>query len=152
MGALFRSSLTFRELFRSRAWEMYFNPNRNIRARKKPARHLDVTLSEDERRAPANAYLKDGDTLENFPNWTVIHSPGHSWDSCCYFHKRSRSLISGDMLLGSGKRGLLVTPSIYSNPVQMAQSVKRMQELKPTSVYPGHGSFFEGENLLAHLG
>ncbi len=150
-GHLFRfTSLVF-EGFRPRAWKMYFNPQRAKDARQKPYRNLEIFLSEDEKYSTPDYHLKNNDTLPIFSDWRVIHTPGHSWDSCCYYHEESGSLITGDTLLGSGKKGFLVRPSIFSNPLQMSYTIKKLRRLNPRFVYPGHGSCFTGEDLLHHL-
>ena len=77
--------------------------------------------------------------------------PGAHWDSCCYFHAETKSLISGDTLLGSAKKNRLVLPSVFSNRSQIRSSVRRLEALMPEHVYPGHGSEFHGENLLPSL-
>lgn len=95
--------------------------------------------------------LENDQALPGFPDWRVIHSPGHSWDSVCFFHTPSRSLISGDTVLGSRARGRLVHPAIYANPVRLRRTMWRLRQLAPTSVYPGHGSVLRGDELFDHL-
>ncbi len=41
-------------------------------------------------------FLVDGATLDGAPGWEVIHSPGHTDDSTCFYHADSSTLISGD--------------------------------------------------------
>lgn len=43
--------------------------------------------------------LGDGDTLAGL---TLVHTPGHDTDSCCYWHKGSRTLVTGDSLQLNG--------------------------------------------------
>jgi glyoxylase-like metal-dependent hydrolase (beta-lactamase superfamily II) len=89
--------------------------------------------------------------LPGFDGWQTLHTPGHTWDSCCYYHQASGSLVTGDTLLGSKKKGQVVTASIYSNPLQLRRSVRRLRKLNPAAIYPGHGSVFYGTDLLEHL-
>lgn len=95
--------------------------------------------------------LEHDQTLPGFPSWRVIHSPGHSFDSVCFFHAPSRSLVSGDTVLGSRARGRLVHPAIYANPMILRRTMRRLKQLGPTSVYPGHGSILRGDELFDHL-
>jgi glyoxylase-like metal-dependent hydrolase (beta-lactamase superfamily II) len=95
--------------------------------------------------------LKHRQSLPGFDDWQVLHTPGHSWDSCCYYHQASGSLLSGDTLLGSGKQSRLVLPSIYSNPLQIRRSLRRLRQLQIRAVYPGHGSVIEGEQLIERV-
>ncbi len=150
-GILFRLITTVREGLRPRAWTMYANPKRDARARKLPTYTPGSTDVHEGFNGKPDFRLKHHRALPGFEDWQVIHTPGHSWDSCCYFHRPTRTLISGDTVLGSTKKGLLVSPSIYSNPGQMKHTVEILKKLDPTAVYPGHGGFFTGSELLTHL-
>jgi glyoxylase-like metal-dependent hydrolase (beta-lactamase superfamily II) len=149
-GSLFRFGTSVREAFRMRSWDMYVNTERDRQAREQPQldeHHGEVVeggLQEDFR-------LKHQQTLPGFDDWQVIHTPGHSWDSCCYYHAASGSLISGDTLLGSGKQNRLVLPSIYSNPLQMRKSLRQLRQLQVCAVYPGHGSVIEGKQVIGQV-
>ncbi len=146
-GLIIRFATTLREGFRSRAWDMYFNSKRSRDARKKPK-----YTHYERRKVPRDSIRQDtkqirlygGTTLPGFADWSVIHTPGHSWDSCCYFHKASGSLLSGDTLLGSAKQEKVVIPSIYANSDQMKQSLDTLRKLHIETVYPGHGSVISG--------
>ena len=144
-GALVRFATGVREAFRARSWQMYVNKERDERA--KQLAHYQGTADHRDT-STRQVLLKHRQTLPGFEDWQVIHTPGHSWDSCCYFHADSGSLISGDTLLGSAKLKRLVVPSIYSNKRQTLASLKRLGKLKIQAVYPGHGSPQFGERLL----
>ncbi len=147
-GPVFRFATSLREAFRSRSWDMYFNSDRDRQAQQQPQldeRHGDVLRGQ---RLQENYRLKNHQFLPGFEDWQVLHTPGHSWDSCCYYHHASGSLLSGDTLLGSGKQSRLVLPSIYSNPLQTRNSLRRLRQLEIRAVYPGHGSVIEGEQLI----
>ena len=45
--------------------------------------------------------LKDGDKLPFAPEWTVIHTPGHSPGSICLYNEEEKTLISGDTLFAN---------------------------------------------------
>ncbi len=145
---LVRPATMLREAFRPRAWEMYFNPKRNHSARQQPK--LCATKRPGQTpmvRAP-DFRLKRDCELPLFDDWDVLHTPGHSWDSCCYYHRQSQSLLSGDTLLGSRKKQRLMAPSIYANPLQMRETLQNLQQLDIKTVYPGHGSVLEGAGVL----
>jgi glyoxylase-like metal-dependent hydrolase (beta-lactamase superfamily II) len=156
-GMVFRLVTALFEGMRPRAWAMYANPHKSTRAKMLPAYTAeDEALNDggallDERLDEPPLRLKHHTLLPGFEDWQVIHTPGHSWDSCCYYHRPSGSLITGDTLLGSNKKGRPVKPSVYANPVQLARSVKLLRRLKPQAVYPGHGACFSGTGLLDHL-
>lgn len=68
---------------------------------------------------------------------TVIHTPGHSPGSVCYYCQKSHILISGDALF-AGSMGSLSLPT--SQPNRMWPSLEKLSILpKETKVYPGHG-------------
>lgn len=139
VGVFVRMLTVLQEGFRGRMWDMYFNPKRNVAARQKPrfaGKHKAGFLEKHH----TELYRLQGGTLPGFDDWKVIHTPGHSWDSCCYYHADSGSLLSGDTLLGSAKQEKVVVPSIYANSEQMNQSLANLRKLAIKAVYPGHGS------------
>ncbi|MFT5032394.1 MAG: hydroxyacylglutathione hydrolase [Bermanella sp.] len=152
-GALVRLGTGVREAFRARSWQMYLSKERDERA--KQLAHYkgepDINPNESSSASSARVLLKHQQQVPGFPDWQVIHTPGHSWDSCCYYHADSGSLISGDTLLGSAKLKRLVVPSIYSNKRQTRVSLKRLGRLKILAVYPGHGSPQFGEHLIENI-
>jgi glyoxylase-like metal-dependent hydrolase (beta-lactamase superfamily II) len=82
--------------------------------------------------------VNDGDTVEiGLLSFQVIHTPGHSPGSVCYYSRTSRVLISGDSLF-QGSIGNLRLPT--SDPVLMWPSLRKLAMLPPeTRVIPGHG-------------
>ncbi len=67
----------------------------------------------------------------------VIHTPGHSPGSVCFFLPQEKILISGDTLF-KGTIGNINFPT--SNPNQMWLSLERLAKLpSDTRVIPGHG-------------
>ena len=155
-GSVFRIATAFREAFRFRAWNMYMNPLRILKAGKQPT----VSKKSQHKASKQDMFatgvkpdyrLVGSDTLPGFDDWLVVHTPGHSWDSCCFYHADSKSLLSGDTLLGSGKMGRLVTPAIYSNPFQMQGTLHKLRSMAIQSVYPGHGSVIEGDQLIENV-
>jgi glyoxylase-like metal-dependent hydrolase (beta-lactamase superfamily II) len=148
-GIFFRVVTGFREAMRTRSWNMVANPKRLRRYGRRPSRHPGPDLSF--RALRPDYRLVDNQRLAGFPDWCVIHTPGHSWDSICLFHEPSRSLISGDTLLGSSTRGQLVQPSVYDSPASLRRTMQRLKALQPSRVYPGHGAVFAGDELLDHL-
>lgn len=149
LGPIVKIATTFGEAFRARSRNMYMSKERNQRYQHIHNHHLDEPAAQ--RFVLPRQRLLDKARLEGFPNWEVVHTPGHSWDSVCFFHHPTRSLITGDTLLGSGSKGQLVHPAIYDNPAAMRRSVERLRRLNPQTVYPGHGSIFSGDDMLNHL-
>jgi len=147
-GMFTRFTTGVREAFRPRAWKMYMSKERNIEARQHArydggslVPHKPLKTLEDHR-------LQANDVIPLYTDWRVIHTPGHSWDSVCFYHADSQSLLSGDTLLGSGSLGRLVTPAIYSNASQTEQTLDTLEQLPLKVVYPGHGSIMRGAQLI----
>jgi glyoxylase-like metal-dependent hydrolase (beta-lactamase superfamily II) len=87
-------------------------------------------------------FIEEGQVLHPFIEdssqaWRVIHTPGHSPGSVCFYNKELNLLISGDTLF-QGTIGNTSFPT--SSPRQMGQSLHRLMTLPPeTKVLPGHG-------------
>ena len=88
----------------------------------------------------ADRWLRDGETLELMGcRWKVIHTPGHTSGSVCYYIEDEKVLFSGDTLFcESVGRTDLPTGS----PADIIDSVIRKLFVLPeeTRVYPGHDS------------
>lgn len=83
-------------------------------------------------------FLNEGETVR-VGNLTleVIHSPGHSPGSVCFYIKNENLLISGDTLF-QGSIGTLHLPTARAD--QMWDSLAKLAKLPPeTRVIPGHG-------------
>lgn len=147
-GMFIRLRTGLREAMRPRAWKMYLSRERNREASKQ-ARYDGPGVAPNGTKIEAEHHrLKAGDTLPGFSDWQVIHTPGHSWDSVCYYHANSEALLSGDTLLGSGSLERLVTPAIYSNADHTEETLQHLSTLKISTVYPGHGSIMQGDNVI----
>ena len=102
----------------------------------------DLNLSTRPGRAPykvsPNILVKDGDEPE-FPGFKfrVIHTPGHTAGSCCYYFYEDKVLISGDTLFYASC-GRTDFPT--SSSADMRNSLRRLVTELPedTAVYPGH--------------
>ncbi len=97
-----------------------------------------------------DVFLRDGEELDLCDiHLKVIHTPGHTAGSCCFYVKEAGFLIAGDTLFeGSVGRTDLPTGSTRT----MMDSIKEKLMALPddTKVYPGHGGSttigFEREN------
>lgn len=91
-----------------------------------------VTLQADE-------YVQDGKIL-NIAGFTinVIHTPGHTEGSTCYYFAKEAILISGDTLFCESVGR---TDFATGSSSQIVRSVKEKLMVLPgeTVVYPGHG-------------
>jgi hydroxyacylglutathione hydrolase len=81
---------------------------------------------------------------------TVLHTPGHSPGSVCFYLPAQQTLISGDTLF-RGTIGNLNLPT--ARPTLMWDSLKKLAALPAvTKVYPGHGDMttISAERWIAH--
>ncbi|MGN0250134.1 MAG: MBL fold metallo-hydrolase [Oliverpabstia sp.] len=87
----------------------------------------------------ADRWLKDQEVLE-LAGFTirVLHTPGHTQGSCCYYLEEEGVLFSGDTLF-AGSVGRTDFPT--SSTRQMMNSVHMLLEQLPgdTRVFSGHG-------------
>lgn len=83
-------------------------------------------------------FLNEGDSIEvGSLKLEVIHSPGHSPGSVCFYLRDKNLLISGDTLF-QGSIGNLHLPT--AQPALMWESLEKLSKLPPeTRVVPGHG-------------
>ncbi|MBQ8751929.1 MAG: MBL fold metallo-hydrolase [Clostridia bacterium] len=88
----------------------------------------------------ADHLLKEGDTVTvgSFM-LTVLHTPGHTPGSCCYYDAAGDNLFAGDTLF-AGSAGRTDFPG-GSGAALRASLLRLVEELpEETRVYPGHDS------------
>jgi glyoxylase-like metal-dependent hydrolase (beta-lactamase superfamily II) len=80
--------------------------------------------------------LKDGDMIEGLK---VIHTPGHTLGSICFYDQRNKVLFSGDLL--SIDKGKLTYPKSNFNTDEdmLKSSVKKISKMSFNYMLPGHG-------------
>ena len=66
----------------------------------------------------------------------AIHTPGHTSDHVVFHVPAESALFTGDAVLG---RGTSFIDPPDGDLTQYLRSLRRMQELTPTTLYPGHG-------------
>ena len=88
--------------------------------------------------------LKTGQRLETgSAHLEVLHTPGHSPGSICLHDRESASAIVGDTVFCDGGVGRWDLPG--GDLAQLVSSIKRIQGLGLRNMYPGHGSYAEGD-------
>ncbi|WP_203364599.1 MBL fold metallo-hydrolase [Bacillus sp. REN10] len=96
--------------------------------------------------------------VPGLPDWRWVHTPGHTGGHVSFFRESDRALISGDAFITVKQDALFDVafqvkevhgPPRYFTPDWQAawQSVKKLAELKPAVVIPGHGQPMGGEEL-----
>ncbi|MEK7597534.1 MAG: MBL fold metallo-hydrolase [Patescibacteria group bacterium] len=79
------------------------------------------------------------ENLLKIENWKlkIIHTPGHTPGSCCFYIKEENALFTGDTLF---KKGIGRTDLSYSSKEDLNKSLKKIFNLpEETIIYPGHG-------------
>ena len=88
--------------------------------------------------------LRDGDKVKTGrAEWEVVHSPGHSPGSIVLHNRDGASAIVGDTVFCDGGVGRWDLPG--GNLAQLIDSIKKVQDLGLKNMYPGHGSYAEGD-------
>lgn len=81
--------------------------------------------------------LHEGDRIElGSAVLEVIHTPGHTQGSICLYEPRLGALFSGDTVFYEGVGRTDLPTGDYR---ALARSLKKLAELNPKSLYPGHG-------------
>ena len=86
---------------------------------------------------PGGVRLRDGDPIR-VGDVTVIpiHTPGHAPDHVAFWMERAGGLFTGDAVLG---RGTSVIDPPEGDLTAYLRSLRRMRDLDPRILYPGHG-------------
>ena len=92
--------------------------------------------------------LRDGDHIKlGELTLEVIHTPGHTMGSVCFYERRRKLLFSGDTLFCGGV-GRTDLPT--SDAETLAVSLRRLSELDIDGLFPGHGPY-EEKNAKKHV-
>lgn len=87
--------------------------------------------------ATPDEFLTEGEFAIGPFRFSVIHTPGHSKGSCCFFFPEQNLIFTGDTLF---KNGIGRTDLACSVPEMLPLSLKRLARLPDeVIVYPGHG-------------
>jgi glyoxylase-like metal-dependent hydrolase (beta-lactamase superfamily II) len=96
------------------------------------------------------------------PEWQWIHTPGHTPGHISLFRKSDGILIAGDAITTVKQESLLSVltqkqelngpPAYFTTDWNKAEeSVRTLQQLKPTLAITSHGAPMRGEELKAAL-
>jgi glyoxylase-like metal-dependent hydrolase (beta-lactamase superfamily II) len=104
-----------------------------------PAREAVVLKMIGEGDAGVDRLLADGDRLDLGAGMelSVIHTPGHTPGSVCFYWESEKLLLSGDAVQGRGSRG--GGWPLYFNSVTYGESIARLQQVAVDTIAPGHG-------------
>ncbi len=78
----------------------------------------------------------------------VIHTPGHTPGSVCYYEPNKKWLFSGDTVFAHGAFGRVDLPG--GNSFELISSLEKLAKLDVSVLYPGHEDVVEG-NARDHI-
>jgi glyoxylase-like metal-dependent hydrolase (beta-lactamase superfamily II) len=83
----------------------------------------------------------------------ALHTPGHAPDHFCFFDEQSRDMYCGDLARHGGT--IVVPATKGGNLAEYLASLRRVRELAPARLLPGHGPIIENvaaliDEYLAH--
>ena len=96
---------------------------------------------------PERPQLADGDRLPSGDGeLTVVHTPGHAPDHVCFWDAASRTLFGGDMVLHGTT--VMIPAGRGGSMRAYLESLERLANLEPHTLYPGHGPVIENPAAL----
>jgi glyoxylase-like metal-dependent hydrolase (beta-lactamase superfamily II) len=89
------------------------------------------------RPAPGDQRIRDGERVSSASTeLLVVATPGHTPDHVAFFVEADGALFTGDAVLG---RGTSVIDPPEGDLAAYLRSLRRMRELRPRTIHPGHG-------------
>lgn len=89
----------------------------------------------------ADKHFTDGDVIEiGTTSLKVIHTPGHTPESCCYYNEEFSTVFTGDTLFQDSV-GRSDFPCGNGNTLSKSIKEKLFALPDDTTVYPGHGGY-----------
>lgn len=76
--------------------------------------------------------------IDNFYDFEVLLTPGHTDESICLYHEDEKTLFSGDTVFANGGAGRTDLPTGDRN--KLVESIGKLNKLEVDSMYPGHMS------------
>jgi glyoxylase-like metal-dependent hydrolase (beta-lactamase superfamily II) len=112
----------------------------------RPAREA-MTMRLLGRAVGVDRVLDDGDVVDLGADvkLTVVHTPGHTGGSVCYYWEAAGLLLTGDSVQVCSVHGGGLP--IVEDPTNYAASLKRAREIRPAALLMGH-SFHGGSGAL----
>jgi len=102
--------------------------------------------------------LEQGGQIPDLPDWTWIHTPGHTAGHVSLFRQQDKILIVGDAFCTTNMQSLLSVaqqrPELHGPPAfytpdwdHARDSVHKLANLHPSVLAPGHGLPMGGEEV-----
>ncbi|HQA08019.1 MAG TPA: MBL fold metallo-hydrolase [Syntrophomonadaceae bacterium] len=96
------------------------------------------------RRINPDYRLEDGQKLPFFPEWKVIHVPGHIAHDLAFYHEKEQVLYTADLICDVKGQPQLPLPIVF--PQKMAESYDRLGSLPVRAILRAHGKPIITEN------
>jgi glyoxylase-like metal-dependent hydrolase (beta-lactamase superfamily II) len=96
-------------------------------------------------RAQVTRLVSDGEELPYCGGITVIHTPGHTLGHICLYHKRSKTLITGDALNVEGGQLIGPNPMYTHDLIIAAESLKKLSQYDIQTVICYHGGVYASD-------
>jgi glyoxylase-like metal-dependent hydrolase (beta-lactamase superfamily II) len=119
-----------------------------------PRSPIDIT--------PHLVALPRDSTIPGFPEWRLVHTPGHTPGHVSLWREADRTLIAGDAVVTvrqeSAYSVMTQDPEMHGPPAYFTpdwddarQSVRNLAALEPELLVPGHGRAMAGLNMRRAL-
>jgi hydroxyacylglutathione hydrolase len=92
-------------------------------------------------------WLEDAQRLPYNPEWQVIHTPGHTFDSICLYSSQERALITGDTIINLDGE-LRLNKLLQLDRRALMASLEKLKRLDIYYLYPGWGAPISGHGLI----
>ena len=115
--------------------------------------HSRVAVQSEGYEVTADILVDDGDTLDiGGIQLEVIHTPGHTHDSICFYMREEGILFTGDHILGIGTT---VVAMPHGDMAQYIDSLEKLLNYPTRLICPGHGPIIKEperkiKELIAH--
>ncbi len=90
-------------------------------------------------------FVDEGDAMPGGEGWEVIHAPGHTDDSTCFYHAETETLISGDAVVTLDGRAWFNPEYVEADVAHRTE--ERLRSLKVRHLLPGHGEPIQGPDV-----
>lgn len=118
--------------------------------------HKGIDISDVVRPLP-----EDG-SVPTLPEWRWVHTPGHTEGHISLFRERDRTIVAGDAFITVKQESafavMMQEEEIHGPPAYFtfdwddaAESVRKLEALKPAAAITGHGKPMFGEPLASGL-
>ncbi len=82
-------------------------------------------------------YLKHGDSIPGFPEWSILETPGHTDRDISIYHKISKTIYVADNILKVKSR--FIPPFPVNYPLKFKKSLELYQRMQPHKILMAHG-------------